>query len=214
MEKKAGIGKQLLLIAALGLITGTVVSKPKPKEKPVSMKIKTTQAAPSFAATDLNGQLIQLKDYRGKKVILTFYRNVGCPVCNFRFHELQADSAYFKAHNTVILAVYESTAANLKMYTEGEHFYATLIPNPTQDLYRLYDVEKSTGKLFKGMFKGAMKKMKPGKKMFKQKIKQDGSMSRIGADFVIDENGIVKEAYYGRHLGDHIPLHELKQLLQ
>ncbi len=80
------------------------------------------------------------------------------------------------------MAVYESTANNMKQYSEGENFYATMIPNPDKSLYQLYDIDKSTGKVMKGMFHGAMGKMKKGKKLFKSKIKQDGDSNRISAD--------------------------------
>jgi len=56
--------------------------------------------------------------------------------------------------------------------------------------------ERSAGKLMKGMFYGAMSKMKEGKKLYKTKIKQNGNTNRIGADFLIDENGKILTAYY------------------
>ena len=68
--------------------------------------------------------------------------------------------------------------------------------------------------MMKGMFHGAMGKMNKGKQLFSKKIKQDGSMSRIGADFLIDEDGKIKKAYYGKYLGDHIPLSDIKEFLK
>jgi hypothetical protein len=65
----------------------------------------------------------------------------------------------------------------------------------------------------KGMFHGAMGKMKEGKKLFKKKIKQDGTANRISADFLIDENGNVASAYYGKYIGDHLPIDSIKQFL-
>ena len=58
------------------------------------MNIEEKQAAPGFTINDVNGKTINLADYKGKKVLLTFYRNVGCPICNLRFHEIQEQSEY------------------------------------------------------------------------------------------------------------------------
>lgn len=177
------------------------------------MKISPPQDAPNFVTKDVNGTIVNLADYKGKKIMLTFSRNVGCPVCNLRFHELQAQADTFKTKGLILLAVYESTAEHMKQYLEGENPYAIMIPNPEQNLYELYNIDRSMGKIMKGVFNGAMGKMLKGKKLFNQKIKQDGNANRIGADFLIDENGKVQTAYYGKYIGDHLPMSDIKKFI-
>ena len=177
------------------------------------MKIKPKQTAPAFTTQDVYGSSVNLADFKGQKVLLSFYRNVGCPVCNVRFHELQQESAYFQSKGLIVLAVYESSAENMKQYLDNDTVYAKMIPNPDLSIYSLYEVERSMGKLMKGMFHGAMGKMKKGKKLFKKKIEQDGSKDRVGADFLISEDGIIHTAYYGKYVGDHLPVSEIKQFL-
>lgn len=177
------------------------------------MKIKEEQVAPGFTSKEVNGAAINLADFKGKKILLTFYRNVGCPVCNVRFHELQEQADYFKSKNLVVLAIYESSAENMKKYLEGEDPYAIMVPNPEQDLYRLYDIDRSSGKMLKGFFHGAMGKVNAGRKLSKTKLKQDGNANTIGADFLIDEHGVIKTAYYGRFLSDHLPVESIKAFL-
>lgn len=200
-----------------GLLLGTVVAMSLAIQsftlKQENMKIKEEQAAPGFTIKDVNGKTINSADLKGKKILLTFYRNVGCPVCNLRFHELQEQADYFKSKNLVVLAVYESPAENMKKYLEGENPYAIMLPDPDQYLYRLFDVDRSTGKILKGIFHGAIGKAKEGKKLYKTSIKQDGNGNTIGADFLIDESGLVKTAYYGRFLGDHLPVEKIKKFL-
>ena len=177
-------------------------------------KVQNLQKAPDFKIKDVNGNDIVLSNYKGKKVLLTFYRNVGCPVCNFRFHELEDQTDYFKSKNVVLIGVYESTSQNMKQFLEGENPYSIMIPNHDETLYNLYNVDKSTGKIIKGVFNGAIEKSKKGKKLFKTKIKQDGNSNRIGADFIIDEKGNVLMAYYGKFLGDRIPIEKVKEILK
>ena len=200
----------LIALSAVTLVFQSFTTFKKNKNK---MKIQESQAAPNFTIKDVNGTTVNLSDYKGKKVMLTFYRNVGCPVCNIRFHQLQEQADYFKSKNMVMLAVYESSAELMKTYLEGETFYATMLPNPDQSLYQLYDIDRGVGKMMKGLFHGAMKKMTQGKKMYKHKIKQDGNNDRIGADFLIDENRVVKIAYYGKYLGDHVSIENIKKFL-
>jgi peroxiredoxin len=209
MSKSNSSLLSVVLLALLTITTTQIFAN----SKNIQMKIKPTQAAPNFTIKDVNGATVNLSDFKGKKVMLTFYRNVGCPVCNFRFHELQEQATYFKSKGLVLLAVYESTLENMKQYLDGESYYATMIPNPAQDLYKLYQIDQSMGKLMKGMFHGAMKKMNLGKKLYKGKIKQDGNTNRIGADFLIDEQGNIRTAYYGKFLGDHLPIADIQQFL-
>lgn len=204
--KKIG-GITLLAIALMG---GTAFTPKKQKNK---MKVQEKQMAPTFTIADVNGTSVNLSDYKGKKVMLTFYRNVGCPVCNIRFHQLQEQAEYFKSKGLVVLAVYESSTENMKKYLEGESPYAIMIPNPNESLYNQYELDKSMGKMMKGLFHGAMGKMKKGKKLFKTKINQDGNSKRIGADFLIDENGIIVKAHYANYLGDDLPIDEIKKFL-
>lgn len=209
MEKSISSTLKVMLVAFLTIISTQSFAQSKKD----NMKIAPLQSAPDFTVKDVNGTIVRLADYKGKKVMLTFYRNVGCPVCNLRFHELQEQADYFKSKDLVLLAVYESTADNMKQYLEGESFYATMLPNPDLSLYKLYNIEQSSGKLMKGMFHGVMGKMGKGKKLFKRKIKQDGNSNRISADFLIDENGNIKTAYYGKFISDHLPLGDIKQFL-
>jgi len=198
------ISLKIILLALIASISNQTMAQ---------SKITPPQLAPSFSITDVNGAKINLTDYRGKKVMLCFFRNVGCPICNLRFHELQDQSAYFKEKGLVVLAVYESSAENMTRYLTNESFYATMIPNPDQSLYQLFAVERSMGKVMKAMFNGAMEKKGKGEKLFKTKMKQDGNLNRINADFLIDENGKVQTAYYGKYVGDHLPIENIKQFL-
>jgi len=45
--------------------------------------------APAFNMIDTFGRMINLQDYKGKKVFIGFFRHAGCPFCNLRVHLLQ-----------------------------------------------------------------------------------------------------------------------------
>jgi len=124
------------LFAIATISATTLCAQPKNN----SMKIVASQTAPAFIVKDLEGKTICLSDLKGKKVYLTFNRNVGCPICNLRYHELQQQSDYFISKGLVILSVYESSLANMKQYLEGESQYAAMISNPNKILYQLYEV--------------------------------------------------------------------------
>lgn len=43
------------------------------------MKLKEGNEAPDFVAEEIYGKEVKLSNYRGNKIILSFYRNVSCP---------------------------------------------------------------------------------------------------------------------------------------
>jgi thioredoxin-dependent peroxiredoxin len=174
-------------------------------------KLTARSVAPSFSCKDIDGKTVKLQDFTGKKILLSFHRNVGCPICNLRFHELEQESEYFRKQGLIVISIYESSAENMTKYLTGLHPYSLMIPDPAEKLYNLFSLDKSTGKLIKGIFHGALRKAVLGNKLQNQPVKQDGNLNRIGADFLIDENGIIHTAYYGEHLGDHLPLNRIKE---
>lgn len=169
-------------------------------------KIVVGQLAPDFTAVDSNNDTIRLADLRGKKVYLTLYRNIGCAVCNLRFHEIEMLRDTFLKANLVVIGIYESSLSKLQEYTAGDKFYAKLIANPELSIYESYRDELSSSKAFKSLFRGVLNKGKKGSKLYKKKIKQDGNQNRIGAEFIIDEHGKIQLTNYHRFVGDHLPI--------
>lgn len=171
------------------------------------------QFAPEFSVKDVDGKYHSIEQYKGKKILLSFYRYAACPVCNTRFHELENEHEFFQKNGIILLSVYESSAETLKEFIDTNHFYQTLIADPSGILYKLYGVEISKGKVVKGMTNGALQKSNAGKKLFTKKLKKDGNSNRIPADFLIDENGNIINAYYGKYLGDRMPVEYIKSQL-
>jgi peroxiredoxin len=190
----------------------TLASFAPAQRKP--MHLNPPAPAPTFTTKDVNGITIDLSEYKGQRVFLSFHRNVGCPICNLRFHQVEEHMAEFQQKGLVVIAVYESTAEAMRSYLEGEHFGTIMIPDPEQGLYALYRVERSKGKVMKGMLHGALGKMSDGRKLFRKRMKQDGHLDRIGADFLINADGTLHTAYYGAYVGDNLPLDSVRAFLR
>jgi len=173
------------------------------------MPLFENQPAPDFQVTDITGNPVCISALKGKKVLLTFYRHVGCPFTNLRFLELQKLDNYFSKMGLVVLAVYESSSDNLKRYCRNESFYARMIANPEFDLYTLYNIEQSTLKILFSMYKGAFARGAEGRRKFKENFSPEGHGNVLGADFLIDEDGYIKYAYYNQYLGDHLPVEDV-----
>jgi peroxiredoxin len=179
------------------------------------MKLTNNQPAPAFQTVDVYGKPISLEQLRGKKVLLTFFRTGGCPVCNLRFHQLEAEWAFFKANNLVFVAVYASKPETMLQYIRSSYPnqtpYPIFVANPDQSLYKRFGTERSLGKLIRSLlFHGGFSNVNQGKKLFRETIVDDGPVDLINADFLIDEQGKIVTAYYGHHSGDFIPVETIR----
>ena len=52
------------------------------------MRLQAGQAAPDFLRPDIGGKTIRLSDYRGRYLLLSFYRYASCPFCNLRVNNI------------------------------------------------------------------------------------------------------------------------------
>jgi len=172
-------------------------------------KFKQGDKLPELILSPVFSDSIKTSELKGKKILLTFNRYVSCPLCNFRTHELLSVYDTLKQNGLIIISVYESTKETLTEYTTREQIPFIMIADPEEKLYKLFKVKKSWWKSFTGLFKDYKRKHSRGKKLFKSKYERDGSINRIGADFLIDENGIIQTAYYGKFVGDHLPVEEI-----
>jgi thioredoxin-dependent peroxiredoxin len=177
----------------------------------MAQKIKPNEQAPAFELVSAQGKTIDLADYNDKTVLLVFFRFAGCPVCNFQMHTLIENYSQLQKQNMEVIAVFESGNEMLASYINDAGIPFPVIGNPDLGLYKKYGVEKSAFKMMRTMFKKEPKRqMKQGEEMFNgKKYKQDGSMTRMPADFIIDRTGSVKVAHYGKYIGDHLPLNTI-----
>lgn len=173
-------------------------------------KLKVGDKAPGFEAVDANGDTVRLSDYKGQKILVAFFRYAGCPVCNSRAHDLVESYDSIRSKGYRIIAIYESDGATLKDYLTETPVPFAVIGDPGLQLYKAYGVERSFWKtLGSGFKRQPVKAMKRGNSLFGKKYRRDGHLTRIPADFLIDENGVLKAVHYGKNIGDHLPVSEI-----
>ena len=169
-------------------------------------RFKSGDLLPSLALTDAFGDSITNSLLKGKKVLLVFNRYVSCPLCNFCMHELLEHYDTLKQNGLVVISVYESGKEALTEYITKEEVPFRMVPDAEQKLYKLFRVRKSWVRTASAVFHHYGQKHSKGKKLFKSKYERDGNLNRIGADFLVDENGVIRVAYYGKYAGDHLPV--------
>lgn len=174
------------------------------------MRLQSGDKTIDFEVTDYKGKKIRLSDFTKKKVLLSFYRYASCPLCNLRIHGLIKRYNDYHAAGLEIFSFFESPVESMKKYVGTQEPPFALIPDPDRLVYKKYRVEKSLGKYITGLFSGKLGKairmgFKPGK--------MEGVKTLVPADFLI-ENGLIKTAFYGKDISDHIPFEVIEDFLK
>lgn len=175
-----------------------------------SPQLVPNEGARPFRMADLDGNMVSLDPYRGSYLFLTFQRYAGCPLCNLRLHELAEATPKLRARGIEILAFMESPRESILKALKGERLPYPIVPDPALDVYRLYGVGGSWG----GYAMGALRLGKMYQAVVKNHFamgKAEGEMALIPAEFLVDPNGVVALAHYGRDIGDHLNLDRVIQ---
>ena len=170
-------------------------------------QLREGQPAPTFTIVDVLGNNLSLEGLRGRSTLLAFMRDAGCPICELRLAQLGEKADSLKKAGTRVILIYESDASTMRRYLVDKDYPFNFVADPDGELHARYGLENSLAKVALGFAKGVNKQIKAGKKLQTQDIsRKEANLTRITADFIIDENLLVRRAYYGRYLGDHMPL--------
>lgn len=163
--------------------------------------LKIGDAAPTINTPDLWGNEISVPA-NGKWIYLSFHRFAACPFCNLRTNELIQHYELFEKLNVEVLSIWPSDKESLLRYAGNEKPPFPLLSDKNKRIYKTYGVTESS-------FMGAIRLMLHPQLTLKalrnkhKNIEMDADPTLMPAGFLIDPEGIIQLAYYGRHFGDH-----------
>lgn len=95
--------------------------------------------APEFKLLSQEGKTVQLKDYRGKWVVLYFYPKDFTSGCTLEAHNFQRDLALYEKANAVILGVSVDDAESHKNFCTKEGLNFKLLADTDRKVSEMYD---------------------------------------------------------------------------
>src|SRR6476659_2870072 len=141
--------------------------------------VKEGTAAPAFETTDANGEPVNLKDFRGKKVVLYFYPKDDTPGCTKEACSFRDGFSKFKKRGITILGVSPDSEKSHQKFTAKYKLPFTLLADTEHsisDAYGVYGEKKFMGRTYLGI-----------KRM----------------TFLIDEKGKIKKVFEKVKLEEH-----------
>lgn len=133
-----------------GLLNDTV----KQAEEMVNVTLQPGDAAPDFATTDEKGNMVSLKDFRGKKLLLYFYPKDNTPGCTAEACSLRDGFAELKANGVEVLGVSPQSERSHIGFIAKHNLPFRLLADTTHavaEAYGVWQKKKMAGREYMGM---------------------------------------------------------------
>ena len=172
-------------------------------------KLELNTRAPRFTEVDVFNRTIDLESYRGKKVLVAFFRHAGCPFCNLRVHNLMKVHEELKTRGLEMIFFFESKQGIILRSTFHQEISPIpLISDPEKKHYDAYGLESSGVKSAVGHVTSFVSTAIQAKmKGLPIHPMADGeSINTIPAEFLLDEELIIRELHYSQRLSDRMKL--------
>ncbi|HEX6123465.1 MAG TPA: redoxin domain-containing protein [Ktedonobacterales bacterium] len=166
------------------------------------MRLRAGERAIPFATRDIAGKPIQLEDYAGRKLLLSFNRLATCPLCNVRMYHLVQRYPQYRAQGLEIVLFTDSTPETTTRYLGPMAPPFPLIADPQRALYQLYGVESSKLRMPLTIRRLPVYAEAAVRRLLKPY--RDGDITLLPADFLIGPDLVIQRAHYGRDYGDYL----------
>ena len=149
---------------------------------------KEGNLAPVFSLENQKGEVIFLKDYRGKKnIVLYFYPRALTPGCTVQACEISLAKKRFLKEDTVVLGVSPDEVKKLSRFTEKKELNFDLLSDPDHKVaekYGVWALKKFMGREYIGIHRvtfiiGKDGKLKHIMKKVKTKTHHDDVLNYI-----------------------------------
>lgn len=164
------------------------------------------QALP-FRSEDYLGNTIDLSDYKGKKVLLGFFRGTICPFCIARIKKMIKKNEELNAKGIQIVVVVGATKEDIVENSKKNEAPFPIIADPDQKIFKIYGFDTSKNVLIRTF----VRPFNMLRVMITHGLRSSAfkELSILPGEFLIDENFEIKIAHYGKFLCDHLPLEEV-----
>jgi thioredoxin-dependent peroxiredoxin len=169
------------------------------------MRIQAGGRAPDFSVRDTEGKPHSLEQYRGRPLLLQFYRYAGCPMCDLRMHDFAREYPALRDRGLNVIAFFHSRPERLRDHLRERALPFPVVGDPTLEVYRQYGVESSALRLLWSSVKPSfywdwLRSMRHG-----YWGTMDWRMTSMPADFLIGADQSIRRVHYGGDIGDHMP---------
>lgn len=148
-----------------------------------NIRLAEGDEAPGFALTSDKGETIDLKDYRGKKVLVYFYPRANTPGCTKEACDFRDNLAQLNDQNIDVVGISPDKPAALAKFRDKYELTFPLLSDPDKAVmtaYGAFGEKKNYGKLVQGVIRSTFLVDEEGKiALARYNVKATGHVARI-----------------------------------
>ena len=173
------------------------------------MRLIAPSQAPALALVDIQNRRVAIGG-KGRRTLLSFFRDAACPFCNFRIYELTERHRSLAALGLDVVAVFQASESDVRHFVARKPRPFQVIADPLGRTHDLYGIEHSFWRKLKAVVTRVPTLLKGLRIVGLAGLRTN---NRMPADFLIDEDGRIVEAWYGTDAGDRIPFERIELFL-
>lgn len=119
-------------------------------------ELKEGMKAPNFSGKDMNGKIISLNDFKGKKLILYFYPKDNTPGCTAEACDLQDNYDMWISKGYEIVGVSPDSESSHQKFSDKYGLKFSLISDTEKEILKSYGAwgeKKMYGKVYEGVLR-------------------------------------------------------------
>lgn len=116
--------------------------------------LKIGDLAPNFSGVDQEGNMHELADYKGKKLVVFFYPKASTPGCTWEVCDLRDNYERFQSQNYALLGVSADSALRQSKFKEKNNLPFPLLADEDKTVINAFGVwgpKKFMGKMYDGI---------------------------------------------------------------
>lgn len=168
------------------------------------------QQAPDLKLSDVDGNPVPLVE-PGKITLLAFFRDAACPFCNLRIYQMTQNYEQLSRLGLRMVAVFPDNEQEIKQYVVRNGRPFPVIARMEGDAHEMYSVGHSRWGTIRALFLRLPTLIKANRLLGKPH--RSSKSNRLPADFLINDEGSILRAYYGKDIGDRIPFETIEDVL-
>lgn len=177
-------------------------------------RLQTGAEMPDFVyETPFESNLHFRETVRGRKTVLLFLRYYGCTLCQYDIHLLKEGYGKITEAGGQALAVLQSDPAGVAAQAGVRELPFQIICDPHRKLYKAFEIAPAASKNELGGGDTA-KKVRDAKMAGFAHGAYEGDELQLPAVFILDRDGIIRFAHYGKNAADLPSVDELAGLLK
>ncbi len=173
------------------------------------IRLRPGDRAPDFQAQLTDGGTVRLADYRGKRLLLIFIRHLACLPCQEHLLEVEGRVSTIGKGGTRILVISFDALNQVREYHFKLNLSFRIAADIARTAYSAYGLGKASFRQtwhprtlwrYVMLWRKGRKVQRPGK---------GSDLSQLGADFVVDADGIIQYAHYSERPDDRPDIMEI-----